>query len=326
MDKVIVYSNQRYNECKALLSDYIMFFTPTYNRANFLSRVHDCLLSQTDKRFIWCVVNDGSSDNTNVVVRELMDKELCPIIYVNKPNGGKHSAFEEAMKVCKTGYFMCMDDDDLYSPDSVSFYLKKWKEVYEKYQQQNIGSIRTIAKRANGSFAASFEVLKGCEYVDTTLNVFWKKNRIQENWTCYEVEKLKSIDLFSKDYWMSNKHHFFLESIWQGRFARKYNSLFVNIALREYTDDAAVSIIRSPKNKQKIIDTFINQRMIIEEQSDYLGLIRVMKYSLLVSILRIRLGLTLFDLINHTEKGTQKCIYILLSPIAFFMSLVYKKY
>lgn len=67
-------------------------FTATYNRGNMLKNVYDDLLNQTYQDFEWVIVNDGSSDNTDKVVREFIEEKKLPILYIKKENGGKHSA------------------------------------------------------------------------------------------------------------------------------------------------------------------------------------------------------------------------------------------
>lgn len=64
------YKNQKYKEFLKEESNInsITIFTPTYNRASIIGRVYSCLVEQTDKRFVWIVVNDGSKDNTDEVV------------------------------------------------------------------------------------------------------------------------------------------------------------------------------------------------------------------------------------------------------------------
>ena len=100
-DRVI--TNQGYDKLGGV---YLTFFTPTYNRSKFLKRVYDNLLKQTDKRFCWIVVNDGSTDDTDEIMRHILNRNDIPICYISKNNGGKHSAFQYALKQCQTELFV----------------------------------------------------------------------------------------------------------------------------------------------------------------------------------------------------------------------------
>ncbi len=46
----------------------LTILTPTYNRAYTLSKLYESLLAQTNKNFIWMVIDDGSTDNMGVQI------------------------------------------------------------------------------------------------------------------------------------------------------------------------------------------------------------------------------------------------------------------
>ena len=62
-------------------------------------------------------------------MKRIISEDKIPIKYLQKVNGGKHSAFKVALDNCFTQYFQCMDDDDIYAANSVEFFLNKWKEI-----------------------------------------------------------------------------------------------------------------------------------------------------------------------------------------------------
>ena len=49
----------------------LTIFTPTYNRAHTLSRLFDSLVNQTNYEFEWLIVDDGSTDDTEEIVKHL---------------------------------------------------------------------------------------------------------------------------------------------------------------------------------------------------------------------------------------------------------------
>ena len=57
-------------------------FTSTYNRASLLKNVYNDLLNQTFKDFEWVVVNDGSSDETDSVIKGFIAERKIPILYI----------------------------------------------------------------------------------------------------------------------------------------------------------------------------------------------------------------------------------------------------
>lgn len=49
-------------------------FTPCYNGAKTIKRVFDSVESQTYSNFEWIIVNDGSTDQSDIVIRNLIEK------------------------------------------------------------------------------------------------------------------------------------------------------------------------------------------------------------------------------------------------------------
>ena len=316
-------TNQKYNEWvdKAALSNYLTIFTPTYNRANLIKRVYDCLINQTDNHFVWIVVNDGSNDNTDSVIQELINQDKFPILYISKSNGGKHSAFEVAFKDCLTEFFMCMDDDDIYSPETVKTFLEEWNRIKDEGKYDLIGAIRTLTQEVDGSIVSmkSFDqALIGTRKDQTTFESNYIFKEYYENLTCYRTEALKRVDLFPKKYWMHDQHKFFSECIWQGRFARKYKCRYLFVVLRVYRHDTLTSIIRSNKSRQHYVDMFINTKMILDEQLDFLkkSLILLCEYIAIVCILRHKLSIPISELLHNTQSVFLRICYIILIPLA----------
>lgn len=90
----------------------LTYFTPTYNRSSLLPKLYDSLKSQTNKNFIWLIIDDGSTDNTKEIIKKWIDEKMINIEYVYKENGGKHTAIDLSNKICKTEYITCVDSDD----------------------------------------------------------------------------------------------------------------------------------------------------------------------------------------------------------------------
>ena len=111
----------------------ITVFTPAYNRAHTLSRTYESLLRQNNKDFIWLIVDDGSSDNTHELVREWQSKDNgFEIRYINKENGGMHTAHNTAYEVIDTELNVCIDSDDMLSDGAIEAICDKWNKVKDK--------------------------------------------------------------------------------------------------------------------------------------------------------------------------------------------------
>lgn len=115
------------------MNEIITVFTPAYNRAHTIKRTYKSLLEQNNKRFIWLIVDDGSTDNTYELVKEWQTKNNgFEIQYIFKENGGMHTAHNVAYENIKTELNVCIDSDDELAPDAISKILCKWENVKDK--------------------------------------------------------------------------------------------------------------------------------------------------------------------------------------------------
>ena len=97
----------------------ITILTPTYNRGYILSQAYESLRRQTDMRFEWIVVDDGSADNTEGLVCGWEKESPFPIVYHKQPNGGKHRALNRGVALAKAEYILILDSDDYLTDDAV---------------------------------------------------------------------------------------------------------------------------------------------------------------------------------------------------------------
>lgn len=105
-------------------------FTPAYNRAHTLLRTYKSLLDQDCKDFIWLIIDDGSTDHTEELVREWQEKDNgFEIQYIYKENGGMHTAHNAAYEHIKTELNMCIDSDDCVAKGAIGKILDKWETI-----------------------------------------------------------------------------------------------------------------------------------------------------------------------------------------------------
>lgn len=105
----------------------ISVITPTYNRAYILTQCYESLCNQTNKDFEWIVVDDGSTDETESVIRNLIDEGKIQIIYKKQNNGGKHRAHNTAVALASGILTVCLDSDDMLTPDAIEIAIKEWE-------------------------------------------------------------------------------------------------------------------------------------------------------------------------------------------------------
>ncbi len=95
-------------------------FTPAYNRANTFPRLFESLINQPFCDFEWLIVDDGSTDDTDDVVKSFNSNGRFPIRYIKKKNGGKHTAHNVALEQAKGELFFTVDSDDWILDNSLT--------------------------------------------------------------------------------------------------------------------------------------------------------------------------------------------------------------
>ena len=130
----------------------VTFFTPTYNRAHILSRCYESLCSQTSFDFKWLIVDDGSTDHTEELVRDWISKEeRFEIGYIYKENGGLHTAFNVAVEAVDTELFVCFESDDIFTSEAMAIIERTWERIRDS---ECVGFI-TLCKDMNGNLIGS---------------------------------------------------------------------------------------------------------------------------------------------------------------------------
>lgn len=104
-------------------------FTPTFNRINLLPRLYDSLKNQIDKNFIWMIIDDGSTDGTDQLVKTWQQEKKIDIIYFYKENQGMHSGHNLAYEKITTPWNTCIDSDDMMTENAVESILHHVQDI-----------------------------------------------------------------------------------------------------------------------------------------------------------------------------------------------------
>lgn len=89
---------------------------PTYNYGHLLPGALRSLAAQTFKDFELLVVDDGSTDNTEEIVRSF-SSQLRNCIYLKKPHTGPADSRRVAVQAASGTHIASLDSDDVWSPD-----------------------------------------------------------------------------------------------------------------------------------------------------------------------------------------------------------------
>lgn len=100
---------------------------PTYNRADFLVKTIQSVLTQQFEQFELLVVDDGSTDHTATIMQSFQDRR---IVYFKKENGERAAARNAGIKKAKGRYLTFLDSDDWLKENHLS---AAWKYIQQDH-------------------------------------------------------------------------------------------------------------------------------------------------------------------------------------------------
>lgn len=136
--------------CKPITNGnvFITVFTPAYNRAHLLPRAYESLKRQGYRDFEWIIVDDGSTDDTEMVVGGWLENSEFPIRYIKKENGGKHTAINRGVEEAKGELFFILDSDDMLTDDALQIVAEEYETVREN---DTFGGVCGLMRHSDGT-------------------------------------------------------------------------------------------------------------------------------------------------------------------------------
>ncbi len=98
-----------------------------YNGEKYLSECIESVLNQTYKNLEIILVNDGSTDGSAEIIKKYEEKDRR-IITIHKENSGVSLSRNAALDIATGEYICILDQDDLFAPDYVEYYLDLIKQ------------------------------------------------------------------------------------------------------------------------------------------------------------------------------------------------------
>ena len=98
---------------------------------------------QTVYDFEWLIIDDGSNDNTENIVKTFKKQSLFTIKYIKQENRGKHTALNKAFEITNTELFMILDSDDCLTENAIEEIIK----IHRKYLENEKNCYICFSKR-----------------------------------------------------------------------------------------------------------------------------------------------------------------------------------
>lgn len=105
----------------------ISVIIPTYNRAKYITEAIESVLVQTYTDYEIIVVDDGSSDDTEIIIENYKSKHKN-IVYIRQTNSGPAVARNNGMRSARGEWIAFLDSDDIWDPIKLEYQMKCLKE------------------------------------------------------------------------------------------------------------------------------------------------------------------------------------------------------
>jgi len=166
------------NKINSALSNFIPFVSvviPTYNRKAHLKISIESLFDQTypSNKYEVIVVDDGSNDGTEEIVKKLIEKSPIILKYFKQKNGGPARARNFGIKNAN-GQIIAFTDDDCTAD-------KDWlKNIVGAFENKSTGGVegRVVMLSERTPFTQNVENLDGGKYI--TANMAYRKYILTE--------------------------------------------------------------------------------------------------------------------------------------------------
>ncbi len=235
--------------------------TATYNRVHTLPMVYESLKHSTYKNFIWMVVDDGSTDNTEEYINSLIANAPFEIQYVKKEHAGKYEACNLSYKLTKTPYMINCDSDDEMLPEGLEIIMKAWETVpAEQYDKIWCVTGRCIDSETReivgGPFPKNINQLTGRKKWKAMCNVTGEKH------SCRKVDVLKQFPFPT----FKDTTKLVPNIVWT-RINALYEQWCINDPISVYYQNSPDSLAKST-SKERLLAYYYYALMVINDYND----------------------------------------------------------
>lgn len=170
----------------------VSIIMPLYNKELYVDEAVRSVIDQSYTNWELIIVNDGSTDSSLTIAKQLRDHR---IILINQHNQGVSVARNVALKIMKGNFFCFLDADDILPPESIASRLQHFQknatlvavdgavEVYDTFMHTQLRKWRPVTQ---GQVTRSLYRLTG----DCFFGITWmikidhgKKYRFDEEMT-----------------------------------------------------------------------------------------------------------------------------------------------
>mgnify|MGYP001147355614 CR=1 FL=1 len=115
----------------------------------------DCIIAQTYKNWELIITDDGSTDNTLLILEEYSKKESRIKFYKSAANLGSGIARNNSIKLAEGRFIAFIDSDDIWLPNKLFNHIKFMQENNLKFSHASYGYINETGEKIKNTFKVS---------------------------------------------------------------------------------------------------------------------------------------------------------------------------
>jgi len=107
----------------------VSVITPVYNSEKFIEKTIESVLNQTYEDFEYILINDKSSDNSEQIIRNYMEKDSRIKLINLEKNSGPAIARNRGIELSQGKYIAFIDSDDIWKKDKLKKQIDFMKKI-----------------------------------------------------------------------------------------------------------------------------------------------------------------------------------------------------
>lgn len=137
--------------------ELVSIIIPYYNQGEYIEETLRSVLAQTYENIEIIIVNDGSTDNSDEVIQNLI-RENPSILYFSVPNGGVSKARNFGITKAIGKYILPLDADDIIMPEYTKMAVEEFKKDPELVVVTGLGEF--FGKENGPMYLPDFSIKK----------------------------------------------------------------------------------------------------------------------------------------------------------------------
>lgn len=166
----------------------VSVIVPVYNAENYLHQCMGSIISQTLKEIEIICVNDGSTDQSEDILKEYEKKDER-VKVITQQNAGAGAARNAGLRIAKGEYLSFLDADDFFEPDMLKISYEKAKDkkaqiiVFGSDQyREDLQSFQTVSWNIRKHALPPYRPMNHRTFTDNVFKVFvgWAWDKLFE--------------------------------------------------------------------------------------------------------------------------------------------------